>query len=161
MGSRFDCQRDIEYKQRRKEKRLDKYALKNRIWNRGREAEYSKPLEQTSYTIRRVRTQYFLHRAPGVYLIYEKNDPVYVGSSTNIRRRVFYQLLNARNHYFAPHLIRNKFHSKVRFKDYLIRQCAGQYMETEGADEAKWIERFVAGTIRPIYNSGTKSFQND
>ena len=102
-----------------------------------------------------------LPRAPGVYLIYEKNDPVYVGSSTNIRRRVCYQLFNARNHYFASHLIRYKFHNKVRFKDYLIRQCAVQYMETDGADEAKWIERFVAGAIRPIYNGGSKSFQND
>jgi len=100
-------------------------------------------------------------KAPGVYLVYEGDEPVYVGSSKNLRRRVRYQLLGARKHYLATQMIRYRFHSKHKFQVHLMTQCSVRYMDTEGADEAKWLEKFVAGVIRPIYNGGSKAFQYD
>lgn len=97
-------------------------------------------------------------KAPGVYLVYEGNEPVYVGSSKNLRRRVLYQLLGARKHYLASQMIKYRFHSKPRFQAHLIAHCSIRYIETEGVEEVHWLERFITGVIRPIYNGGSKAF---
>jgi len=99
-------------------------------------------------------------RAPSIYLVYEGNEPVYVGSSTNLRRRVFSQLFRAKNHYFASQMIEQRVQNIEKFQDYLISRCTVQWLATDGEDQAHWLERFVAGVIRPIYNGGSRTFQN-
>lgn len=99
-------------------------------------------------------------RSPGIYLVYEENEPVYVGSSKNLRRRVLSQLFRAKNHYFASQMIEQRAQNVEEFQKYLISRCTVQWLATDGRDEAHWLERFVAGVIRPIYNGGSRTFQN-
>jgi len=98
--------------------------------------------------------------APGVYLIFEKDNPIYAGKSTNLRRRVCYKLSKGnKKHYLAKNLIKHRFHDKIKFQNYLTDNCSVQCIETENADEAQWMEHFIIGTIRPIYNGGENAFE--
>jgi hypothetical protein len=97
-------------------------------------------------------------QAPGVYLVYEGDDPIYLGSSVNIRRRLFSQLFRNNSHYFASEMVDQKFHNLEKYQDFLISRCTVQWLATDSSEEAHWLERFVAGVIRPKYNGGTKTF---
>jgi excinuclease UvrABC nuclease subunit len=99
-------------------------------------------------------------QVPGIYLIYEGDEPIYLGSSVNIRRRVFSQLFRNRSDYFAYEMVDQRFHSVDKLQEYLTSRCTVQWLVTHGEDEAHWLERFVAGVLRPIYNGGSDAFQN-
>lgn len=99
-------------------------------------------------------------QAPGIYLVYEGDEPIYLGSSVNIRRRVFSQLFRNRSHYFAYEMVDQRFHSIDKFQDYLTSRCTVQWLVTDGETEAHWLERFVAGVLRPIYNGGSDAFKH-
>lgn len=94
---------------------------------------------------------------PGVYVIYEGDEPVYVGKSKNLRRRVFSQLFNNKSHYFSYHMVEQRYHTVAGLQKYLESKCSVQWITTS-EDEANWLERFVTGVIRPIYNGGSEAF---
>ena len=45
---------------------------------------------------------------PGVYVVYEEDVAVYVGTTGSLRRRIVNNLWAGRNHYLATHLMRDK-----------------------------------------------------
>jgi len=94
----------------------------------------------------------------GIYLVYEGNEPVYAGSTNNLRRRIFTQLFSGRNHYFATQMIEQRFHDLEKFQHYLISQCSVQSLTIDTEDHAHWLERYVIAVIRPVYNGGKRAY---
>ncbi|HZW57951.1 MAG TPA: hypothetical protein VFF30_16800 [Nitrososphaerales archaeon] len=89
---------------------------------------------------------------PGVYVIFEALEPVYVGSSGNLRRRVLYDLLKVRRHYLSIGL-RDRLYGgdRARAIDHLMK-CSIAFFETETGLEAEWSERFFSSILRGKYN---------
>lgn len=89
----------------------------------------------------------------GIYFVFENNSPVYVGSSSDLRRRVMDQLAKARNHYLASQLKKRRFGGdQEKTRKFLTEDCLVSWREVSAAFRAEWVERFCQSILKPKYN---------
>ena len=85
-------------------------------------------------------------REPGLYRIFGKTQrsikEIYVGSSTNIRRRITKDLLGKGKHTLKKKVTLN----------FLKNNCLIQFLPIKNERELKLLEDFTTAILRPKYN---------
>ncbi|MEM2892311.1 MAG: hypothetical protein QXJ32_07420, partial [Thermoplasmata archaeon] len=71
--------------------------------------------------------------APGIYLVYEDGEPSYAGSTSDLRRRICYDLLPANDdHHLAYHMTKHMFdNNQDRCKAHLKAHCSVRYLKVD------------------------------
>jgi len=79
---------------------------------------------------------------PGVYAIFENEQPLYVGSSDNLNRRIKRQLWSVQNHTLGSRWLMKRFEYKIEEVRNYLQKCTLKIRVTESIQEAKALEQF-------------------
>src|SRR3989344_6704954 len=87
-------------------------------------------------------------RYAGVYVIYSKNKPLYVGRSINLYRRFVHQHLSKRNDVaassFRMHLLMSKRVAAYKeSRQWILKNCTVKFVKTDNYDVAVLLEAFL------------------
>ena len=94
----------------------------------------------------------------GVYIIFENKTPIYVGSTSNLRKRIsdfIFHHINpkANTHILTEKLVKERFKTKKGFYNFLRSKCILIPITTNSLIEAKILEAILIGILKPKYNA--------
>lgn len=97
-----------------------------------------------------------LPKYPGVYIIYYRRKPLYVGRSNNIRQRFVAQHLSSKNviasSSFRKHLLSGEWITKLEdARDWIINNCRIKYIEIDNYDDSILLEAMLIKLWRKKY----------
>ena len=105
-----------------------------------------------------------LPQSSGVYMIFEKSKPIYVGLTGKLQKRIhdlFYYNPNPKrkthwNHILSSKLMLpdkvNRFKSIDQLREFYFTKCTFKYIELKNVREARVLEDLLILILGPIYN---------
>ena len=108
--------------------------------------------------------------APGVYVIHDLDEVVYVGMAgrngrgslrSRLRDHASGQIVNmftqylflARIQFLVEDRISHPRAAKAACQKYIRKRCSFQYLESSGADKARDLERELKSKLKPVLNT--------
>lgn len=107
-------------------------------------------LKSKKYHYRKCNSE-VVPREKGIYVIYkkEKKAPIYVGITTDLKRRLFHQHLKATGSQFATYCRRiTKIRGKKGLSKYIENNCYFRFMPYD-SKKLRWLEHFAVAVLRP------------
>jgi hypothetical protein len=91
-------------------------------------------------------------KLPGIYLVFELDNPVYVGSTKDLKRRIASNLKRGRGHYLSS-LLRKRMFSGDRDQTVAyLAKCSIVWCKISPELRAEWVERFCQSILKTKYN---------
>ena len=93
-----------------------------------------------------------LPERPGVYFLYENDNLLYIGRSSDIKTRI-------KNHVSVNKNINH--HREPSHIDYVIHRVTKVEVHEYNNDDLPWIELFYICKLKPILNSETRTYYQE
>ncbi|MEM2950626.1 MAG: hypothetical protein QXV52_05995 [Nitrososphaeria archaeon] len=102
---------------------------------------------------------------PGAYVVFEENEPIYVGSAGKGKHLLKYRIQDlfhdyrAKNeerkyyHTLTSKLLKYRFNSLNEIRNFYIKKCRIKIVETETVTQARIIETILIELLKPRFNS--------